>query len=53
MLVGHDHGVSRGVGVGVQDDEVKLATVDDEGLLVIAGAQQIAENAVRRLVDGW
>ena len=48
MLVGNDHAVSRGVGKGIEDDEVVLAAMDDQRLLVIAGAQQFAKNAGRR-----
>ncbi len=45
MLVRHHHDVAAGVGKRIQDDEVVLAPIDDERLLVVARGQKLAENA--------
>src|SRR5664279_6539317 len=52
MRIGHNHGVSRGIGKGIEDDEVELAAMYDEGFLVVAGVLQLAEDALRHLVNG-
>src|ERR1035437_6257715 len=49
MLVRHNHGVSRGERKGIQDDDVILATVHSQRLLVVSGSYQFAEDASRHL----
>ena len=39
--------VAGGVGKGVEDDEIVFAAIDDQRLLIITGAQQFAEDAIR------
>ena len=51
MLIGHDHGMTRGIGKGVQDDEIPLTTMDDKGPFVVAELQQLTKNTTFGFFD--
>src|SRR5271157_2405316 len=51
VLVRHNHDMTRGVGKGVEDDEIQLRAMDDEGFPVVAGVEQLAKDTAFRLGD--
>ena len=52
VRVGHDHDVSRSVGIGVQDDEAMLAAINNARLLVVVCLNGVAEYASRSFLSG-
>jgi hypothetical protein len=44
VLIGDNHAMSRGVGKRVEDYEVVFSAVKDQGLPVVARAQQFAKD---------
>ena len=48
VLIGYDHGMSRGVRISIQDDEVVPGAMDNQRFPIIVAALQVTEDAGRR-----